>query len=99
VRHELADAIRTVHRGGQALPAAVAHRLATYTASVALTPRELEVLRLLAKGMRNRDIAETIGRTETTVKVHLLHVFQKLQVEDRTEAVVVARRRGIVHLD
>ena len=64
-----------------------------------LSERELEVLRLAAKGLRNRQIAEIIGRTEETVKAHLKHVMAKLGVEDRTEAVTIAIQRGILHLD
>ena len=98
VRHELADAIRTVHRGGQVLPAAVAQRLATFTPRVDLTARELEVVALMAKGLRNKDIAAAIGRTEATAKVHVLHILEKLGARDRTEAITVALRRGIIHL-
>ena len=99
VRMELADAIRAVHGGHQAIPAAVAHRLAQSTRHVELTDREVEVLRLLAKGLRNKDVARAIGRTEATVKAHVLHILQKLEVADRTEAVTVALQRGIIHLD
>jgi DNA-binding NarL/FixJ family response regulator len=98
IRNELADAIRVVHRGHQALPAVVAQRLATFTPRLDLTSRELEVLALVAKGLRNRDIADAIGRTEATVKVHLVHIVRKLGVRDRTEAITVALRRGIIHL-
>jgi DNA-binding NarL/FixJ family response regulator len=59
----------------------------------------VEVLRLLAKGLRNKDVARAIGRTEATVKAHVLHILQKLEVADRTEAVTVALQRGIIHLD
>ena len=99
VRTELADAIRAVHCGHQAIPAAVAHRLAQFTRHVELTDREVEVLRLLAKGLRNKDVARAIGRTEATVKAHVLHILQKLEVADRTEAVTVGLQRGIIHLD
>jgi DNA-binding NarL/FixJ family response regulator len=57
------------------------------------------VLRLVAKGLRNREIARVIGRTDGTVKVHLAHILEKLGVEDRTEAVTLALQRGIIHLD
>jgi two-component system, NarL family, response regulator len=57
------------------------------------------VLRLVAKGLRNKEIARVIGRTEETVKVHLKHLMQKLGVDDRTEAVTLALQRGIIHLD
>jgi DNA-binding NarL/FixJ family response regulator len=99
LRHEIANAIRTVHHNGWALPDAVAQRLARFTPRVELTERELEVLTLVARGMRNKAIATEIGRTEATVKVHVLHILQKLGVSDRTEAVTVALQRGIIHLD
>jgi DNA-binding NarL/FixJ family response regulator len=98
LRHEVADAIRAVHRGERALPSAVAERLAAFTPRVDLSEREVEVLTLVAKGLSNKGIAERIGRTEATVKVHVLHVLQKLGVNDRTEAVTVALQRGIIHL-
>jgi two-component system NarL family response regulator len=96
---EVVSAIRLAAAGKRVIPANVASRLAEFTPRVDLTPRELEVLRLAAKGLRNRDIARVIGRTEETVKVHLKHVMTKLEVEDRTEAVTVALQRGIIHLD
>lgn len=99
LRNELADAIRTVHRDGWVLPNAVAQRLARFTPRVELTDREVEVLDLMAKGMRNREIAAAIGRTEATVKVHVAHVLRKLGADDRTEAVTVALQRGFIHLD
>src|SRR2546425_29766 len=99
LRNEVADAIRTVYRDGWVLPSAVAQRLARFTPRIELTDRELEVLRLMAKGLRNKNIADAIGRTEGTVKVHVGHVLQKLDVDDRTEAVIVALQRGIIHLD
>ena len=98
LRNELADAIRTVYRVGWILPNAVAQRLAKFVPRVELTDRELEVLSLLAKGLRNKAIADGIGRTEATVKVHVQHILDKLGVGDRTEAVVVALQRGIIHL-
>ncbi len=99
LRNEVADAIRTVYRDGWVLPGVVAQRLAKFTPRIELTDRELEVLRLMAKGLRNKNIADAIGRTEGTVKIHVGHVLQKLDVNDRTEAVVVALQRGIIHLD
>jgi DNA-binding NarL/FixJ family response regulator len=99
LRNEVVEAIRTVYRNGRVLPGAVAQRLAAYTPRVELTERELEVLRLMARGLRNKEVGQTIGRTEATVKVHVQHILQKLGVADRTEAVTVALRRGIIHLD
>jgi DNA-binding NarL/FixJ family response regulator len=96
---EVIRAIRTVAAGGRAIPLEVAARLAEFTPRWDLTGREKEVLALAAKGLRNRDIARAIGRTEATVKVHLKHVLAKLGVEDRTQAVSMAIQRGIVHLD
>ncbi len=98
LRHEVADAIRSVHCGERALPNGVAQRLAAFTPRVDLSEREVEVLNLVAKGLSNKGIANRIGRTEATVKVHVLHVLQKLGVNDRTEAVTVALQRGIIHL-
>lgn len=92
-------AVRTAAAGKRVIPPQVASRLAEFTPRVDLTAREVEVLSLAAKGLRNRDIARVIGRTEETVKVHLKHVMSKLGVSDRTEATTVALQRGIIHLD
>lgn len=92
-------AIRTVAAGGRVIPPEVASRIVEFTPRWELTGREEEVLSLAAKGLRNRDIAMAIGRTEATVKVHLKHVMAKLGVSDRTQAVSLAIQRGIVHLD
>ena len=98
LRTHVADAIRSVHRGGRVVPPMVAQKLAEFTPRVELTDRELEVLALMAKGQSNKEIAETIGRTEATVKVHVLHILSKLGVDDRTAAVTVALKRGMIHL-
>jgi DNA-binding NarL/FixJ family response regulator len=99
VGSDVVGAIRTAAAGRRVVPPGVAGRLAEFTPRVDLTPRELEVLRLTAKGLRNRDIARIIGRTEETVKVHLKNIMAKLDVEDRTEAVTLGLQRGIIHLD
>jgi DNA-binding NarL/FixJ family response regulator len=99
VGSDVVGAIRTAVAGRRVVPPGVAGRLAEFTPRVDLTPRELEVLRLTAKGLRNRDIARVIGRTEETVKVHLKNIMAKLDVEDRTEAVTLGLQRGIIHLD
>lgn len=96
---EVVGAVRTAAAGKRVIPPEVAGRLAEFTPRVDLTNRELEVLGLAAKGLRNRDIARAIGRTEATVKVHLKHAMAKLGVQDRTEAVTLALQRGIIHLD
>lgn len=95
---DVADAVRVVHRGQRIIPAAVAGRLAEYTPRVDLTPREREVLEYVARGYSNSDIAQAIGRTDETVKIHLKRVFEKLGVAGRTKAVTVALQRGIIHL-
>ena len=98
VSNEVVDAIRAVHRGGRVLPAAVAQRLAEFTPRTNLTDRELEVLTHLAQGKSNKEIAVAIGRTEATVKVHVLHILQKLDAADRTDAVTIGLKRGLIHL-
>jgi DNA-binding NarL/FixJ family response regulator len=99
VSADVVGAIRTAAAGRRVIPPSVAGRLAEFTPRVDLTQRQLEVLRLTAKGLRNRDIARVIGRTEETVKVHLKHIMSKLGVSDRTEAVTLAMQRGIIHID
>jgi DNA-binding NarL/FixJ family response regulator len=99
MRTDLIGVIRAVHRGQRGIPAPVAARLAEHTPRIGLTARELEVLRLVAEGLSNAQVADRIGRTEGTVKVHLKNILQKLDVKDRTEAVTTALRRGFIHLD
>lgn len=99
LRTEVLSVIRAVHRGQRGIPGSVAARLAEHTPRIELTPRELEVLGLVAQGLRNAEIAAAIGRTEGTVKVHLKNILQKLGADDRTEAVTTALRRGFIHLD
>lgn len=96
---ELVQSIRAAASGRRVIPAAVANSLAEFTPRADLTAREVEVLALVAKGFRNKQIARVIGRTEGTVKVHLRHLMTKLGVEDRTEAVTLGLQRGIIHLD
>jgi DNA-binding NarL/FixJ family response regulator len=96
---EVIKAVRIAAAGGRVIPPDVARRLAEFTPRTELTNRELEVMRLAAQGLSNRDIARSIGRTEATVKVHLKNLMAKLGVHDRTEAVVLALRRGIIHLE
>jgi two-component system, NarL family, response regulator len=96
---DVVGAVRTAAAGRRVIPLSVASRIAEFTPRIDLTPREVEVLRLTAKGLRNRDIARVIGRTDETVKVHLKHIMSKLAVSDRTGAVAVGLQRGIIHLD
>ena len=99
LRTELVSVIRNVHRGYRSIPPAIAARLAEHTPRVGLTPRELEVLRLIADGKSNSEIATALGRAEGTMKIHVRNILQKLDATDRTQAVTIALRRGILHLD
>jgi DNA-binding NarL/FixJ family response regulator len=96
---EVIAAIRAIHRGEWVIPPAIAASLAEHRETEKLTPRELEVLELVAHGLTNKDVALAIGRTDETVKIHLKSVFAKLNVATRTEAVRMALARGLVHLD
>src|SRR5258707_783683 len=98
VRDELLETIRIVHAGKRRLPAAVAQKLAEHMADEPISPRELEVLSLVAAGKRNKEIAGELSIAEDTVKMHVRNILSKLQVNDRTEAVTIALRRGIIHL-
>jgi len=95
---ELVEVIRQVHAGKKRVPAQVAARLAEHLADEDLTAREIEVLGQIAGGNRNRDIAEKLFITEETVKVHIKHIMEKLGANDRTQAVAIGLRRGIIHL-
>ena len=98
VRDELLEIIRSVHAGKRRLPAAVAQTLAEHIADEQISPRELGVLSLMAAGKRNKEIAGELSIAEDTVKMHVRNILSKLQVSDRTEAVTIAIRRGIIHL-
>ncbi|SRR6266851_923531 len=95
---ELLDGIRQVHAGKKRIPAEIAARLAEHLSDESLTAREVEVLRQVASGNRNRDIAERLFISEETVKVHVKHIMDKLGASDRTQAVSIAIRRGIIQL-
>jgi len=96
--HELTDAIRSVHEGKKRIPAEVAANLAEHLADEPLTERERDVLRHVAGGNRNREIADRLFISEETVKVHMKHIMDKLGATDRTQAVAIAVRRGIIAL-
>ena len=98
-REELMRAIRKAAAGQRHIPAEVAARLADRVSRSQLSTRELEVLRLLVSGRRNREIATTLDITEGTVKLHVSSILGKLGAADRTEAVTVALQRGIVQLE
>jgi two-component system, NarL family, response regulator len=96
---DLLGALRAVHQGQRFIPPAIANRLAERIPRSELTTRELEVLKLIVKGMSNREIAATLFITEGTVKIHVNNLLGKLGVSDRTKAATTALQRGIVHLD
>jgi DNA-binding NarL/FixJ family response regulator len=95
---DLLDGIRQVHAGRKRIPPEVAAHLAEHYSDDALTSREVEVLQHVAGGNRNRDIAERLTISEETVKVHVKHIMEKLGASDRTQAVAIAIRRGIIQL-
>ncbi|MBV8050994.1 MAG: response regulator transcription factor [Acidobacteriaceae bacterium] len=95
---ELVEVIRQVHAGKKRIPAEIAAHLAEHYSDESLTGREVEVLREIAGGNRNRDIAGKLFITEETVKVHIKHIMEKLGASDRTQAVAIAVRRGIIQL-
>ena len=98
-REELLASIRAVHRGQTHLPLDVAAKLAQSVAAPTLSERETDVLRLIAAGKSNRQIAKSLFLSESTVKTHINTLLHKLGVEDRTQAVTTALKRGLVRLD
>jgi len=95
---DLVRIVREVHEGAHPMSADVAERLAVRKHEAPLTQREIDVLRLLAQGMRNKEIGAKLGITEETAHGYLKSIFVKLKVQDRTAAVTVGLRRGIIHL-
>ena len=98
-REELLEAIHCVHRGETYFPAQIAQRLAAHAERPELTDREMQVLELIVQGHSNKEAAAKLGVTEPTIKQHAGHLFKKLNVLDRTQAVTAAIQRGIVKLD
>jgi DNA-binding NarL/FixJ family response regulator len=95
---EMVAGIRQVHAGRKCLPPQVLSSLAQHLGEEPLTPREIDVLRSLAGGGGNREIAQALFISEETVKVHVRHILEKLGAADRTEAVTIALRRGVIEL-
>src|SRR3974390_256284 len=95
---ELVEIIRQVHPGKKRIPPEIAAHLAEHYSDEALTGREIEVLQQVAGGNRNRDIAGKLFITEETVNVHVKHIMEKLGASDRTQAVAIGIRRGIIQL-
>jgi DNA-binding NarL/FixJ family response regulator len=96
---DLIRVVREVHAGGHPIGEDVRARLDERAANPTLTPREVQVLKLVAIGHRNKEIAALLGLSDETVPVHLKNIFSKLGVNERTAAVNVALRRGIVHIE
>jgi len=96
---ELPRIIREVHAGRQTLPPDVQARLQERAASPTLTPREIDVMKLVAAGRRDKEIAVALAISNQTARVHIKNIYAKLGVGDRTEAMSVAIRRGIIHID
>jgi DNA-binding NarL/FixJ family response regulator len=94
----LLEAIRTVHRGEQYMPSEIAARVGERLLAQ-LSPREIEVIHLLAQGLSNKEIGAKLGVVEGTVKIHIASIFNKLGVSDRTHALIEAVKRGIVQID
>ena len=95
---ELVGTIRDVYSGGRPIPPDIARKLADRLTRSSLTPREMEVLSLVARGNRNKEIACALSISEETVQGHMKHILSKLGVNDRTRAAVVAAQRGIIRL-
>ena len=98
VRRELLDTIRAVHAGQKRIPAEVAAELAEHATDEQLSPREIAVLRLIATGNANKEIACQLVIAEETVKSHVTKILAKLGANDRTHAVTLALKRGIIEL-
>ena len=98
LRKELVDTIRTVHSGRRRIPPEIAAELAEHVTDDALTAREIEILKRAAGGNANKIIAAQLGISEDTVKAHMKSILSKLDANDRTHAVTIALRRGIIEL-
>jgi DNA-binding NarL/FixJ family response regulator len=97
-KNDLLKVIRLVHAGGRHIPPDVAARIAEHLGEEDLTPRELEVLRLVRDGHKNKQIADRLAIAETTVNFHIKNIVGKLGANDRTHAVTIALRRGLLHV-
>lgn len=98
LRKELLETIRAVHAGQKRLSSEAATEIAEHATDGVLTPRETDVLRLIASGNANKEIGAQLGLTEETVKHHVKNILPKLGANDRTHAVTIALKRGIIHL-
>ncbi len=98
VHTEVLRAIQVVHAGKRFIPTEVSQHLSGFFPEVALTPREVEVLTLVARGFGNKEVGDVLGTAAGTVKAHVQSILSKLGANDRTHAVTIALRRGIIHL-
>lgn len=98
VHTDVIRAIRTVYAGKRFIPQEVSQQLNEFFPEVALTPREIEVLTLVARGFGNKEVGDVLGTAPGTVKAHVQSILSKLGAKDRTHAVTIALRRGILHL-
>jgi DNA-binding NarL/FixJ family response regulator len=98
VHAEVLRAIRIVHAGKRLMPPEVAARLTEHFPHSALTPREIEVLALVAKGLANKEVAAHLGTASGTIKMHVQNILEKLGASDRTHAVTIGLQRGIIRL-
>lgn len=96
---ELVDVIRQVHAGKKVIPRQVATHIAEHMADETLTPREIQVLQLVARGNRNKEVAAHLSIADETVRMHMKHILGKLAAHDRTHAVTIAVTRGVFQLD
>jgi two-component system NarL family response regulator len=96
---EMVEAIRAVHAGNRYIPRRIASRLAERMTRTNLTARELEILKILTKGLTNKQIGSALGISDNTVRNHINKIIEKLEVSDRTEASTTAIQRGIVDVD
>jgi DNA-binding NarL/FixJ family response regulator len=98
VDRDLLDIIRAVHIGQKRIPPEIAAELADYSGEDQLSPREIDVLKLIAGGNSNREIARRLSISEETVKGHVAHILSKLAANDRTQAATIGLKRGIIEL-
>ena len=98
LRRELVDTIRAVHAGGRRVPPEIADSLAAHVGDDGLSGREIDVLRQVAEGNANKRVARNLGISEETVKAHMKSILSKLGANDRTHAVTIAIKRGIIQL-
>jgi DNA-binding NarL/FixJ family response regulator len=98
VHTEIARAIRIVHNGKRYIPQEVSDQLSDFFPEFALTSREVDVLSLVARGLGNKEVGDVLGTAPGTVKAHMQSILSKLSAKDRTHAVTIALRRGIIHL-